>query len=481
MKRRLFAFIVVSALIPGGGSIQAQPAAGTKPPGAGPLRPYVLPAVQTFTLANGMRVLLVERHSLPMVSARFVVDAGAVREPADKNGLAYLTADILSEGAAGLTSAQMAEKMADLGAQFGTSANNGSAFVTVTALNNVFPTALTLAATSLTNPTLSPEEVERMRTSAVAAYQQNQSTVSGVASKIFSKAIYDPATAYSRLSGGTTASLPKITREDVLNWHRTMYSPKNTTLILIGDLTVASARAAAEQAVGKWNTPGPSLTPFVGKGLPATENRVILVDRPGSVQSAIVVGHSTAGYETPELLPMTAAGRVLGGGFSSRINMLLREKKGWTYGAFASFNPLKGVGSFSINSSVRSNATDSALAESVREFRRIASEAVPAEELADQLTNVVASFPSSVQTIQGLMGRLNDVVVYGLPLDYYSTYRERLAAVKAEDVSRVGGSLLKPNGLTIVAVGDLKAIEAPVRALNLGTVEVWDNDGNKIR
>ena len=178
---------------------------------------------------------------------------------------------------------------------------------------------------------------------------------------------------------------------------------------------------------------------------------------------------------------MTAAGRVLGGGFSSRINMLLREKKGWTYGAFAAFNPLKGVGSFAINSSVRSNATDSALAESVREFKRLAAEPVPSEELTDQLTNVVASFPSSVQTIQGLMGRLNDVVVYGLPLDYYSTYRERLAAVKPEDISRAAASLLKPDGLTIVAVGDLKTIEAPVRALNLGTVEVWDNDGNKIR
>ncbi|MEO8575635.1 MAG: pitrilysin family protein [Gemmatimonadales bacterium] len=482
MKRRLLAlFIVVSALIPGGGDVNAQPAAGTKPPAAGALRPYVLPAVQTFTLENGMRVLLVERHSLPIVTARFVVDAGAVREPADKNGLAYLTADLLSEGAAGLTSAQMAEKMADLGAQFGTSANNGSAFVTVTALPNVFTEALTIGATALTNPTLSPVEFDRMRTSAIAAYQQGQSTVNGIASKIFYKAIYDPGTAYSRLSGGTTASLTKLTRDDVVNWHKAMYSPKNTTLVLIGDLTVESARVAAEKAVGKWNTPGPSLTPFVGKGLASSENRVILVDRPGSVQSAILVGHSTAGYETPELLPMTAAGRVLGGGFSSRINMLLREKKGWTYGAFAQFNPLKGVGSFFINSSIRSNATDSALAESVREFRRLATEPVPSVELADQLTNVVASFPSSVQTIQGLMGRLNDVVVYGLPLDYYNTYRERLAAVKPEDISRAGAALLKPNGLTIVAVGDLKTIEAPVRALNLGTVEVWDNDGNKIR
>jgi zinc protease len=176
---------------------------------------------------------------------------------------------------------------------------------------------------------------------------------------------------------------------------------------------------------------------------------------------------------------MIASARVLGGSFSARMMTNLREKHGWTYGAYANYSPQKGVGSYYITSSVRSNATDSALAESVREFRRMASEPVPQPELTGALTNVVASFPSSVQTVQGLMGRLNDVVVYGLPLDYYTTYRERLAAVTPSEVSRIGSSQLKPDGLTIVVVGDLKTIEAPIRALNLGALEVWDVDGNK--
>jgi zinc protease len=161
--------------------------------------------------------------------------------------------------------------------------------------------------------------------------------------------------------------------------------------------------------------------------------------------------------------------------------MNLREKHGWSYGAFASYNQLKGTGAFYISSTIRTNATDSALAESVKEFRRLASEPVPATELSDQLTNVVSSFPSSVQTVQGLMGRLTNVVIFGLPLDYYSTYRERLSSVTPTDVSAVGSSYLKPDALTIIAVGDLKTIEAPIRAQNLGTVEVWDSEGKKIR
>lgn len=478
--RRILSLVVVASLV-GGVGLEAQMPAGTKPPAAGALRPYVTPSIQTFTLANGMKVLLVERHSLPIVSARFVVDAGAIREPADKNGLAYLTADLLSEGAAGLTGAQIAEKMADLGASFGTSGNNASAFVSITSLPDVFSRALSLAATTLVNPTFGEADFTRMRTTAIASYQQSQSTVNGIASKIFARATYDPSVAYSRLSGGTSASVAKITRDDVVNWHRTMYSPRNTTLIVIGDLTAATARAAAEEAIGKWTASGPALQPFVGKALPLQPTRIILVDRPGSVQSAVVVGQAASGYESSDLLPLIASARVLGGSGSARYNMNLREKHGWTYGAFSSYQPLSGVGAYSMSSSVRSNATDSALAETVKEFKRIATEPVPLNELTDQVGSIVASFPSSVQTVQGLMGRLNDVVVYGLPIDYYSTYRERLAAITPADVSRVGASQLKPDDLTIVVVGDLKTIEAPIRALNLGAVEVWDNDGNKVR
>jgi zinc protease len=451
------------------------------PPTGGPLRPYAVPSVQTFTLNNGLRVLLVERHSLPVVTARFIVDAGAMREPADKNGLAVLTGNLLSEGAKGLTGAQIAEQMADLGAQFATFGDYGTAYVAVTSLTNNFPKALALAASSLTDPTFSQADFDRLKTSTIASYRRSQSTVEGVGSRVFNMAIYDPATPYSRPPAGTATSLEKLTRDEVVNWYKSMYSPKNTTLILIGDITAATARSVAEQAIGSWNTPAPALSPFVGKAQNITANRIILVDRPGSVQSQIIIGQPMVGWESDDLLRITATQRVLGGGVSNRVNNNLREKRGWSYGVFASYSPLKGTGSFYISGTVRTNATDSSIAEAVKEYRRIASEPVPEAELTGHLTNVVSGFPSSVQTVQGLMTRLTTVVVYGLPLDYYSTYRERLAAVTPADVGRVGSTYLKPDALTIVAVGDLKTIEAPIRALNLGTVEVWDTEGKKLR
>jgi zinc protease len=187
------------------------------------------------------------------------------------------------------------------------------------------------------------------------------------------------------------------------------------------------------------------------------------------------------GYGDPAYFPMLALSNVLGGGFKARVNMNLRERHGWTYGAFTSFTPRAGVGTFAITSSIRTNATDSAVAEAVREYRRIAAEPVPAEELQSATANIVGSFPNTVQTVQGLTGRMETLLTYGLPLNFWSSYRERVAGVTAAELARVGQQKLSPNAITVVIAGDLSKIEQPIRALNLGTVEVWDPLGNKVR
>jgi zinc protease len=208
---------------------------------------------------------------------------------------------------------------------------------------------------------------------------------------------------------------------------------------------------------------------------------VILVDRPGSVQSAIRIGQASVGPEDADYLRLTALTQILGGAFNARINQNLRERHGWTYGAFASYNPFRGAGTLFINSSVRTNATDSAVAESVREYRRIVDEAVPAEELASAAGNLAGSFPASVQTVQGLASRMQSLLVWGLPLDFYATYGPRLTAFTPADIATVGRGKLTPAALTVVVAGDLASIEAPIRALNLGQVEVWSPSGERIR
>jgi zinc protease len=213
----------------------------------------------------------------------------------------------------------------------------------------------------------------------------------------------------------------------------------------------------------------------------APGTRVILIDRPGSVQSGVYMGHAAVGFADPAYIPLMSLSHVLGGGFRSRLNMNLREGHGWTYGAGANLLALRGAGTFSLTSSVRTNVTDSAVAEMVREFRRIGTEPVPEAELQAALANLVGAFPSSVQTVQGLAQRMQTVLLYGLPSDYYNSYRERITALTPQDISRVAAARLQPDALTIVVAGDLAQIEQPIRALNLGTVEVWDPDGNRIR
>jgi len=452
-----------------------------QPPAPGPLRPYAFPPVQQFTLANGLKVILVEKHTLPEVEGRLILDAGSMREPAAKNGLAALTGSLLSEGTGTMTGAEIARAMDALGAQYFTTANFNAAIADVVALKNAFPQALALAAKTVIAPSFPASEVGRVKNQILAAYQQSHARTSGLASDAFVRAAFDTTAPFSRPASGTPATLTPLTRDDVVGWHQTMYSPSAATLLLVGDITRAEAQTIAQQAFGGWKSSAATRGAVENPIRPSNGTRVILVDRPGSVQSSIVVGQPGFRATDADYLSMVALNHVLGGGFSSRINMNLREKHGYTYGAFSGLDLRPGSGAFRITSDVRTSSTDSALVEAVAEYKRIATEDVPATELAGMVNNLVSSFPNAVQTVQGLTGRIQQLIIWGLPLDFYTTYRERLAAVTPNDVRSVATSRLTPNNIIVVVAGDLSKIEAPIRARNLGTVEVWDATGKVVR
>ena len=454
--------------------IAEQPALGTP-------NPYRLPPVDEFRLENGLRVVVVRQQSMPLVTGRLIVDAGAEHEPAAQNGLAVLTGNLLPEGTAAMSGPELAERMERLGAQFQAGAGQNLAFAVVTALKPVFAEALGLAAGAVMAPAFPEREFTRVRQQAITNYAASQATVEGLGAETFWRAVFQPGSPYARPSGGTAATLGTLTREDVVRWHGRMYVPGNATLLLVGDVTADEARRLAQDAFGGWRGETPRLARSANPIRPAQRTRVVLVDRPGSVQSHIRIGVGSVGAEDPDVVRLQVLTQVLGGSFAARINQNLRERHGWTYGAFANFNPLRGAGILLINSSVRTNATDSAVAESVREFRRLVEEPVPAEEMSGATGNLVGSFPTSVQTVQGLAQRMQNLLVWGLPLDYYGTYRERLGAVTAADVADVGRARLNPGALTVVVAGDLAQIEAPIRALNLGDVEVWSPAGERVR
>ncbi|HJP60157.1 MAG TPA: pitrilysin family protein [Gemmatimonadaceae bacterium] len=451
------------------------------PPAPGPLRPYVFPQVNQFQLANGLKVIVVEKHNLPVIEGRLIIDAGAQREPAAKNGLASLTGRLLSEGTADLSGAEIARQMDALGAQYQTGGGYSTSFADVVALKNVFPQAMQLAAKTVMSPSFPVNEFTRVKNQAIAAYQQSHARTAGLANDAFIRAAFDTAAPFSRPPNGTMASINALTRDDVVSWHRTMYAPSASTLLLVGDITPADARSIAEQTFGSWSATRAAAGPVANPVHASSGTRVILVDRPGSVQSTIIVGQPGFQATDPEYIPMLALNHVFGGAVSSRLNNNLREKHGYTYGAFSGLDLRPGAGTFQMSSEVRTNATDSAIVEAISEYSRLGSETVPAPELQGLVNNLVSGFPNAVQSVQGLSSRIQNLIIWGLPLDFYTTYRERLAAVTPEDVRRVAGSKLTPNNIIVVVAGDLSKIEAPIRARNFGTVEVWDSNGNKIR
>jgi zinc protease len=486
MNRSIKMGLMAAAALAASAPLDAQPGPRPAPqivaqqPGLAPVRPYTLPPVDEFRLGNGMRVVLVRQTAVPMVTSRLILDAGAEHEPAARAGLAVLTANLLPEGTQTLSGPELAERMERLGAEFQTGAGQNLAFVAVTALKPVFGEALALAAGTVSAPAFPERDFERVRQQGITAHVQAQATVEGLANEAFNRAVFVSQAPYSRRTSGTAATLATISRDDVLGWHRSMYVPSNATLLLVGDLGADEARRLAEQAFGAWTGAAPRPPRPSNAARPVAATRVILIDRPGSVQSAIRIGQALMGPEDPEYLRLAALTQVLGGGFNARVNQNLRERHGWTYGAFASYSALRGAGTLFINSSVRTNATDSAVAESVREFRRVVDEAVPAEELAGATGNMAGSFPASVQTVQGLAARMQNLLVWGLPMDFYATYGPRLAAMTPADITAVGRRLT-PTAVTVVVAGDLASIEAPIRALNLGEVEVWSPSGERIR
>ncbi|HEY8850733.1 MAG TPA: pitrilysin family protein, partial [Gemmatimonadaceae bacterium] len=218
------------------------------PPPAGALRPYVFPSVEQFQLPNGLKVILVEKHTLPVVEGRLILDAGAMREPAAKSGLASLTGSLLSEGTGDMTGADIARAMDVFGAQYFTNGFYSGTIADVVALKTVFPQALSLAARTVTAPSFPVGEISRIKNEALANYQQTHARTAGLADDAFFRAAFDSTAPFSRPASGTPVTISALTRDDVINWHRTMYAPSAATLLLVGDLTPAEARSIAQQA-----------------------------------------------------------------------------------------------------------------------------------------------------------------------------------------------------------------------------------------
>jgi len=452
----------------------------SKPPTLPPPPALKLPAVQTAVLPNGVTLAVVEMHKVPVVDVQVLVDAGAARDPGDLPGLATFTALMLQQGAGTRGALDVADEAAFLGAQLNTAATVDGAAASLHVTRRRLEAALDLLADVVLRPTFPDSEVARQRELRGAQLVQQRDEPVAVANVAFPAIVYGAAHPYGHALNGTEAATTALTRDRVADFYRAYYRPNAARVLVVGDISPAQARRLVTARFGGWQRGDiPGLT---GGAAPARAARAIyLIDKPGAAQSVIRIGHVGPARSTPDWYALEVLNTVLGGAFTSRLNQNLRETHAYTYGAFSQFAARRLAGAFVALASVVTAKTDSSLVEFLKELRRIRDERVPDAELAKAKAYVTLGLPGEFETTGGAAARFRELLSYGLPLDYYDRYIERIGAVTAADVQRVARQYIDPDHFDIVVVGDKTQIEAGIRALNEGPIVYRDLWGQEIK
>jgi zinc protease len=486
---------VVAYAMPGDKVIPSDPAAPPKPaadstqvvsgepwrndvPKPGPVPAAKLPRAKKFALQNGLTVYLVEANHLPIVSANVVFRSGSSRDPLGLSGLAGFTAAMLDEGTAKRDAMAIADEIHSLGATLATNSQvDGSGASTRALKANALP-ALSILADVVTAPAFPEKEIERVRNERLTALLQQRDAPFPTAMRVMNACLFGPSHPYGHTALGTEAALKKITRSDMENLYKNTYSPKNAALILAGNLTEAEAKKLAQDSFGRWKGDAtPSVLPPDGV---MTNSRVVVVDKPGSNATALLVGQFGVARSNPDYEKLDVMNTVLGGLFSSRINLNLREDKGYSYGAFSFIGQNRGVGPFMAGAQVRGDVTGPSAQELLKEVTKMRDGGVTSEELSLAKESITRPLPANFETTASTAGTMAQLYLFDLPLDYYETLPARVDAITTADVAAVAKKYLTPERMVVVAVGDRKSIEPQLQTLNIGAVAIRDADGNEV-
>src|SRR5215475_7151220 len=486
-RRKFFPFVLVTLLLGLAGSAVAQEdhSADTskverknRAPVSKDVLKVTLPRATETTLSNGVVVLIMENHRLPLISIQYNISgAGPLFDPSNTPGLANIGALMLREGTKTKTSVEIAEQSAQLGAEISASAAFGSSSTLINAsgLSDNFDQWLALTNDILLNANFPADELNRLKQRLKAQLRQQRANPNFLANERFSKAVYGsyPASVVS----ATNESIDAITSEMLAKWHQDRYKPQNTILGITGDVKAAEILPKLEKALAGWKKDDlkevlpPSPTPVASK-------KVFLVDRPGSVQTTVALGNIAIDRRDPDYIALTVLNRILGGGPAARLFLNLREEKGYTYGVYSSFTALKYPGPWRAGGDVRTEVTQGAMTEFLNEFQRIRDEKVPASELEEAKRAIVAGFALSLERPTELLGYAIVRKIYGFPPDYWDTYPSQVMAVTADDIQRVARKYINPDNLQVVAVGDVSKIRTVME--KYGPVEVYDADGKRV-
>lgn len=436
-----------------------------------------LPRPQEADLANGLHVMVLEDHEVPQVTFQLIIPgAGGYFDPADKIGVASYTASLLREGTKTRTSPQMSEALETMAASLtvGSSLSGTTASISGSALTENFDKLMDLAADVLLNPAFSAEEWNRFKARTKAGLITQRTNPGFLANEMFNRVLFGSHPA-SRVSP-TAENLEAITPEALAGFHRTHYVPDHAAIAFAGDITLADARKLVESKLGAWTRAG---TPKVTVAEPpdAPPAKVYLVARPNSVQTTLYVGTQSMKRTDPDYPALTVVNRVLGGTMG-RLFRHLREEKGYTYGIGSGFSAPLYRGSWTANTSVRTEVTDAALTDLLAEIAELRDKPVPEKELADAKRAIVGSFALALENPQQVLGYYIDNWMYGLPVDYWDTYPARVTAVTAEQAQAAAMKYWDPARLQVVAVGDATKVRDILA--KKGTLEVYDAEGKKM-
>ena len=436
-----------------------------------------LPRPRQIKLANGLTILVLEQHKLPTVAFTLWVETGALADPKDLPGLAKATAEMLREGTAHRSSAQLAADVDGLGASLGASADFCADTSTISAsgLSESVDRLLELMSDVVLNPTFPPDEFSIYQKRQLAQVEQMRSRSAFLAQERLHQVLYGDFAA--AVVSATPQSLKTMSPAQLKDFHDRYYVPNNALLGVVGDVQFDQVVSLIQKHFGAWKS-NPVAPPDLGKISPPAASKVTLVDRPDSVQTNILAGAIALRRADPDFIPLTVMNRVVGGGASARLFLNLREKHGYTYGAYSSFTSDIYPGVWRANTEVRNAVTDGSLHELMEEFKRIRTEPVPETELAEARGAIVASFALSLEQPSTLLNFWMTADYYRLPQDYWDRYPEQVAKVSSEVVQRAAKKYVDLDHLQIVCVGDGKQIKEALK--KYGPLEVYDADGKRL-
>ncbi|HJQ54767.1 MAG TPA: pitrilysin family protein [Gemmatimonadaceae bacterium] len=451
----------------------------SKPPELGPPPRVSLPPIITRQLANGLKLLIVEQHELPLADFVLLVGSGSTADPAGKPGIANLTSQMLREGTTTRKSLEIADQIAFLGINLSPNSSWESSTLSLHTPTAQLDSALALFADVALHPSFPANEFDRIKKTRLTELLQLRDQGPAIANLAFPAIIYGSAHPYGIPSIGTEASVESLTPADLQTYYQANFKPNNSTLIIVGDVNAAQIEQKINSLFGSWQ---PGTVPTVNYGEPAkaAATTIYLIDKPGAAQSSFRIGAVGVPRSTKDYFALTVMNTILGGSFSSRLNQNLREARGFTYGAGSRFDMRRQAGPFLASAEIVTAKSDSALIEFMKELNGIRQD-VPSSELSRAKRYLQLQLPGNFETTQEIAAALVPVALYGLPLDFYNNYVQNIENVTEADVARVAQQYINPGSLAVVIVGDRKTIEQGLRALNVGPISIRDITGKPIQ